>query len=320
MSAVERSALIAIPLVVAVIAAGATLGRDDANWQRLASFPRERREELLEKLKEFHALDRATQSAVRELDAQLGALPPEERASYHAVLRRYHLWLDGLTEAQRDQIGSQPPNSRMDVVRRITSEQAARPANTSPTVLRYSDFGDYSPFELAEQVLIWRAANPAQKAELARLDEAPRNFRLQRLQTELGVKEISRPMRIDEAATIKRAMKRGLSTFLSFKKIDERLKETKARERMIDHLWFMDSPPKRVDTDNLVRFARSLPPWIRALSDPLPPDEARRRLTVIYRLLYPSPAEYVEAKPAAPTRPEPAPTAPVKPAPSTAPF
>lgn len=312
MSPAARTFLPAVPVVAAIVAIAAaapTLGTDDANWQRLASFPRERRQLLYEKLREFETLDRPAQSAVRELDAKLAALPAGDRANYLAVLRRYHLWLDGLTEAQRDQIAGLSPEKRMAVVSRVAAERASRPRRGSPPVLGYSDFGDYSPYELADQVLIWQAATPAQKTELARLDEGQRTVRLQRIATEQIVAPVPRPVGVDEEATIKRAMKRGLSNFFAYKKIDERLKETKARRRMIDHLLFMESPPARVSAGNLSRFAKSLPPWIRALTDPLPPDEARRRLTVLYRLLYPPPTEFVEKKAvAAPGSPASAPS------------
>jgi hypothetical protein len=197
---------------------------------------------------------------------------------------------------------------------------------TSPLVLRYSDFGDFSPYELADQVKTWQALGPAHKAEISRLPEGQRNARLERLMTQLNVAPVPRPAPADEEATIKRVFKRsGVSAFLTNKKIGERIGEAKARSRIADHLRFIETPPPRVTTENLSRFAASLPPWIRALDDPLPPDEARRRLTVLYRLLYPSPAEYVEPKAAPPPAvkavvPQPAVPMPGKPGSSTTPF
>jgi hypothetical protein len=315
-----RLVLLAATLLPAWLAAVAARGSDDENWQRLRSFPREQRQHLAEKLREFDALDRGTQDVIRKLDAKLAELPDGDRANYLAALRRYHLWLDDLSDAQRTEISNLPPDRRMAAVSKMVAGQSSQ-RRTSPLVLRYSDFGDFSPYELADQVKIWQVLTPAQRSEVSRLPEAQRNARLERLMTQLNVSPVPRPVPADEEATIKRVFKRsGVSAFLTNKKIGERIGEAKARSRIADHLRFVEYPPPRVTTENLSRFAASLPSWIRALDDPLPPDEARRRLTVLYRLLYPSPAEYVASKAPAPPAAKAAVPVPGKAGGNTTPF
>ena len=321
----SRITLCATSAVLALFVIGAAGVSDDANWQRLRSIPREQRQHLSDKLKEFAALDRDTQARVRKLDAKLDALPDGDRANYLAVLRRYHLWHEELSETQRNEIDGVAPEKRMAVVARIAADRT-RPRSSSPSALRYCDVGNYSPYELANQVQVWQVLTPAQKADLSRLAEGPRTLRLERIAADRNVAPVARPAKVDEEATIKKAMRHGLSAFLNNKPIGDRLKEPKVRSRMIDHLTLMEWPPEKVSSDNLARFAEALPPWVRSLDDPLPPDEARRRLTVLYRLLYPAPAEYVppKAAPAAPAKAAPAaPAAPVQRKPagiSTTPF
>jgi hypothetical protein len=44
---------------------------------------------------------------------------------------------------------------------------------------------------------------------------------------------------------------------------------------------------QKVSPENLQRFEAALPPWARESLDPLPPDAARKRLKVLYRLVFP---------------------------------
>ncbi len=66
--------------------------------------PRERRIALSENLERFDKLDPAEQAAIRKLDAEIARKDPVEQARYRALLRRYHLWVNGLTEEQKAQL------------------------------------------------------------------------------------------------------------------------------------------------------------------------------------------------------------------------
>jgi hypothetical protein len=73
-----------------------------------------------------------------------------------------------------------------------------------------------------------------------------------------------------------------------------------------------DLEAQTVDSSNLERFESSLPSWARESLDPLPPDAARRRLKVLYRLVFSPPEEIPSGKPA--SHPPPANARPVAPA------
>ena len=55
--------------------------------------------------------------------------------------------------------------------------------------------------------------------------------------------------------------------------------------------YFIENEPKKVEPSNLFRFLSILPKVISESFTYLPPEEARRRLTILYRLLYPYPGE-----------------------------
>ena len=55
-------------------------------------------------------------------------------------------------------------------------------------------------------------------------------------------------------------------------------------------------PPHPVTAERLTQFFTALPPWVRTTFDSYPPDEARRRLTLVYRLVFPYPDEFRPAR------------------------
>jgi hypothetical protein len=56
---------------------------------------------------------------------------------------------------------------------------------------------------------------------------------------------------------------------------------------LAESLYFMDHPPAYVSEANLLRFEAEIPSWLRAVLDPLPPEDARRRLKILYREIHP---------------------------------
>ena len=60
---------------------------------------------------------------------------------------------------------------------------------------------------------------------------------------------------------------------------------------MIENYYFLHHAPKSVSPENLGRFVAAMPSLFRASLDALPAEEARRRLIVLYRLVYPHPTE-----------------------------
>jgi len=246
--------------------------------------PLEQRLQLSSRLKAFDALDRAEQAAVRELDGKLRAESEEERESDFTVLRRYHLWLRSLPEAQRDAINSAPVSSRLTTAAKIRNEQRAeRPPGSVTSQL--ADFGSVSPFDLAQLIKVWLALPPDQKTAVSQLKENERRARLIKLGQERKIAPIPRPDRDETAALYERAIKNKRYAFVKKAEELKTQERDKVRQRLVDHYYFIEHPPVRVPADKLLAFDHTLPVWIRDGFDSLSPDEARRRLTVLYQLV-----------------------------------
>src|SRR5207249_10847844 len=85
------------------------------------------------------------------------------------------------------------------------------------------------------------------------------------------------------------------------------LKKIQARGgliRRLEAIYFRTHEPEPVDPQRLGWFEEALPSWLDELIDPLPPEAARRRLTILYRLVFPPPEEMPAPRPE-PTRPAP---------------
>jgi hypothetical protein len=317
----DSARTLSLSLLAILWFSGSAVAADDENWQRLRSTPRQRRLELSSKLEQFDSLDRDQQSAIREIDRSVSSLPQTDRVNSYATLHRYHLWLQGLPEAQRNEINAAPPGKRMSVVSKVMSEQASQ-GSTTPLFVRLTDIGGVSPFELANRIKIWHELSPAQKSELNRMQDP--NHRLRRLKDfglKLKIEPIPQPKMPDEEKTLDRLAKR--QAFAMLRHNEGLLKQLNAKQLLPELVYFLDNPPAPVKPENLVRFGRELPVWIRSHFDPLPPDEARRRLTILYRLIFPPPQEFKEHTPAStapsPASPKPAPS-PAKPATNPTPY
>ena len=87
-----------------------------------------------------------------------------------------------------------------------------------------------------------------------------------------------------------------LEAFAENRKIGFLLQELKTKEdarpgeilrRQAINLHFLENErPSAVDPDRLADFLASFPPWLQSCFDHHSPDEARRRLTVVYRLVF----------------------------------
>src|SRR5262249_51191627 len=67
-------------------------------------------------------------------------------------------------------------------------------------------------------------------------------------------------------------------------------------KRQAINLYVSQAQVHAVDPDRLTRFISSLPEWFQASFQSLSPDEARRRASFAYRLVFPYPEE-IEAAP-----------------------
>jgi hypothetical protein len=275
------------------------------NLERLRSIPREERLALWEKLNEFDALSQTERSAIRSLDERIGQLPPAMRANYGSVLRRYHHWVQGLTDAQRNELNAAPPGERMKLVTKLhAAERSAPRANSTPLFLQVSDFSSALPlFETALRLKVWFDLTPEKRAEIEKIPSvAEQQKRLAELRQQVKEGLVNRISKSDESALMEKIeenpqLKNWLSSPL--RKADP-TKHEKMKRRMAVNYYFLEHPPAAVESGHLMRFQTALPSWYRGQFDYLPSEEARRRLTILYRLVFPSPGEIPEIHVGAP--------------------
>jgi hypothetical protein len=284
------------------------------NWDRLRSMPREERLVLSEKLKQFDALGRSDQAAIRALDDRISKLPDADRANYESVLRRYHQWVLGLTEDQRNELKALPASERMRLVTKLRAEDRTNSNGTStPLFLQVIDFSSIAPYEAAHRLKAWFELGPEKRAEIEKLGvPAEQQKRLVEIGQHLKAGGVGRFNKGEEDSLFEKMESNSrLNSWLAYslKKADP-AKHEKVKRRMAMNYHFLEHPPAPVDTEHLLRFATELPSWYREPFDPLPSDEARRRLTILYRLVFPAPEEMpAPRKPAPVQRTAPAPAA-----------
>ena len=280
---------LALWLLVPVLTGLAPLrarGDEEENRRRLRSMPREQRLVLDGNLKRFDALDRETKAGLRSIDEELAKLPSENRVNYESVLRRYRLWALGLPKEQQEQLRSTPPEQRLALVTKLRGRERSGPAATTPLFLQIAELNAPSPFYLAHILKVWFELAPADRAALEHLAPNERRNRL----TELGKKV--------KVAPTERLTKPGEDKILEHLQANPQLKARLARladaknddqrHRLVDNYYFIEHPPPKVEAENLMKFDAALPSWFRAPFDHLPPEETRRRLTDLYRLVFPA--------------------------------
>jgi hypothetical protein len=304
-------------LAVVLIAAAAD---PVANWARIRTLSPEQRTKLLQNLDRFDLqLTPEKRQAVRELDRRLAELPPAQQSEYLAVLRRFHTWLARLPENLQNELLAQPPAERMALIRNLVVAHPVPRADT-PQLLRLADLGEYSPFELASIYKIWKPATPHEREKIERLAERPRRQALFRLgaQRKSPIPRETRPPGYDEekwTADIEEYWRKSrplllLEEVVNKKKLDETtLKKFEARRREILRRQAINgfvagAEVHSVDPGRLAQFVAELPAWVQSTLESYPPDEARRRLSFAYRLVFPYPEELKAggAPPAAPAQ------------------
>ncbi len=323
--------------VLALASVGTSVARaadESAQAVRLERMPIVHRLQLAETLNRFDALSDGEQAAVRGLDEAVSRLDPAVQARYRVVLRKYHAWIATLDDAKKTELVTAPTvDAKLALVARWKkAERATGDGVKSKLVLGVhpGDLGGMPPFEMANLMRVWFGIDDKEKARIDsmkllsnRIDELRR----------IGIEKqmiFHRFPPQEEAAIVARleANEKVKQIFPNYaKRADLPATKKKAENRpgplanplhhLAESIYFSEHPPRPVALVNLVRFEAELPRWFRGSLDPLPPEDANRRLTILYRLIYPHPEEMpppkVKSDPSRvvpETKPKPAATAP----------
>ena len=284
---------------LAVILCAAALDLD-VNWARLRGLPSERRAKLVENLKKFDLLySRSQQETLRQLDRKIYELPAETRTQYLAALARYHNWLNQLPDAKQEELTGLPAAERMAAVKKLVAEYPLRNPASSRFV-RQVDLGEYSPFELASLFRIWQALGAVKRGEVEKFPAIPKRHDVmyKAAETKDIPYKIEQPTIDEETSTtrLEEFAKRNRLTLLvnelrkNKEKAQGEVVRDLVRREAINH-YFVENPPKPVAPERLSEFLAAFPPWLQSAFDSHSPEEAQRRLTIVYRLVFPYPSE-----------------------------
>jgi hypothetical protein len=293
-------------LAMVLVAAGVDL---EENWARLRGLPREQRVKLIENLRRFDLVFKPEQQkALRDLDRRIADLPAAQRAQYLAALHRYANWLDHLPENRRDDLLDKPPDERMPEVRKLLVGNNPVPKAETGRFLRIADLGVFSPFELAAVFNILQVLTPEQRRAVEKLPGGPQALEaIFRLGKAKDIDREIKPVEFDEEQWLT-AMETHLREKRPALLLDDLKKKADPRRpqilrRQAINYYFLDKKQEAVNPDRLAAFVAAFPSFIQTSFEQFPPDEARRRLTIVYRLVFP-PGQ--EMKPEAPASVPPA--------------
>jgi hypothetical protein len=275
-----------LPLL-ALLAMPARAADPATNLERLREMPLERRQALARNLQQFDALTATEQAAIRELDRQLAELPDEDRARYLGVLHRYHLWLRTLTDEQRRSLQGAPPERRMALVRKLAAGRSVPTWRKADRAVFLGSTLNPSPlFDQAYSIRVWLALTDGERAEIGKLPARQRPSRLAEIGRLREIPDPRPPMvrRFEENLGEQMTKRPGL------RKAVEALKpQAKAviARRLAEARFLARDEAPAVDPRSLDRFVALVPGWLLEPLDGLPPEPARQRLSVLYRLAVP---------------------------------
>lgn len=316
-SLLARALAILVVPAVAALSIGAGDVPDDAR-ARLQNMSPRQRTELAGALKQFDLqLTPDQQKSIREIDQQISKLSAEDQVHYLAALRRYHNWLDSLPETVRDNLQVKPPGERMAQIKTMISKYPL-PRESHPYWMQFAEVAGSSLFELAAAFKIWQELTPQQRREIESLPAAAqRRSRLIEYGRDLKLLREIRPpdfhvddwipkveAKIADIRTsdpeLKTAVAKAEAAFKRKHEANEQaVRAPPLVRRLAINLYFLEQPtPRPVDPQRLAQFFAAMPPWVRTSFDSYTADEARRRLTLVYRLLFPK-DEFKPARPEA---------------------
>ncbi|MDB5350241.1 MAG: hypothetical protein JWN86_1488 [Planctomycetota bacterium] len=304
----------------------------DENLARLRTMTLDERQKLVKNLAEFDALDRDRRDVIRALNRNLADAEPETRTRFLAVLRRYHVFYQNLPAEKRKALDeTTDPAKKLDLIVKYRAE----PKRSREELRRFADglqISALSPSrlrELSRQLFVYFNLDPVkdskERNELARAgDPEKRRVLVRNL---IQAKNLRLLVQHEDAefrqadAKVKKHLDRVENEFLKAEiekakrakrdpsKLVEKVQEEAANRRKaivnkLDEIQvFHDLDATRVDSANLDRFEVALPGWARESLDALPPEAAKRRLKVLYRLVFPPGEEMPVSKVSEPARP-----------------
>lgn len=301
-------------IAAAVLLLGGATGPEIPGFDRLARLPAEERRRAAEQLAEAQALPGGEFAALRRLDAQLNAVPAEERIRLLDELRRYVAWVASLPAEHREALANASGDGewRAMVAKFRAAQQPAEPApHAAKAAFRRHmvEFGNISVTLEAALLAGWKALGEEGQAALPDPKKERDKFR-GRLLAEAR-KAVEAPGAPKGEGPELPFMARVFHRMDGVGPLDDLIDRKAAagselhqrallngRLRIGEMALLEEFPPAHVTPERLDRFyAREIPPWLKEDFGNLSPEAARLLLSVMYREVYRHPAEMPDPTP-----------------------
>ena len=297
MATVRRLAISTMAFLAILALAPGPSDEVSERWARLHALPIELRNHLADQLKAFDTLDRAEQEVVRTLDRKIQRRgrrescellcrhPPLQSLEFRACLRR-----------SETSCWPRPPRSAWRWSQRF-SRSGLHPTSWSHPSIISPNLGAFPHLTRPTRSRPGLRLTEGRKnggREETRRNRSPATKRMAELAREKKIAPVPRPTAEELQAIHERVLKNEKFSFLKNIEKNEVLKKSeklkqirkKPAHQFLDNYYFVEKPPAKVSPDKLLQFERAVPSWIRGSYDTLPPEEARRRLTILYRLVF----------------------------------
>ena len=151
-------------------------GEAEDNLARVKEMSRVDRARMSRALETFDTLDPSEREKVRELNARLAELDPKARARYLEMMRRYHVFYQGLTKDKRAALDREPDSARklaLIASYRADQKNDPRPEKTLADALQVSTLTSprdgQNPLRLrgsARHLIVYFGLDPVEDAPL----------------------------------------------------------------------------------------------------------------------------------------------------------
>lgn len=300
------------------------------NLARIKSMTREERARVLKKLDAFDSMDSAEQKRIREFNSHLDELDPEAKARSYAAMRRYHVFYQSLPVDKRKLLDSKTdPSEKLSLIETYRAELKKPARRPMADAIQISTLSPVRLRSLARHLIVYFSLDPVKDAkelnEFAKIkNELEREKKLNSLIQSKGLRdrrELREKLREEreEFLAVEETVKQNpiLAKRLQQaqteiekdtdnpktpakkgairpKDLSAMVKDSRTRyliNLLDEQQVFKELEASKVDPSRLELFEEALPPWAMESFDELPPDAARKRLKVLYRLVFPGDEE-----------------------------
>lgn len=232
---------------------------------------------------QFQALPAARQDAITSMANQLKALPEEQQAEALQRLTGLRVFYDSISEDERQKFDQLTGQARWNRALRGAEALARQKEGTRKQAFTVTEFNrpDYI-MDLATLTASWMKMSPQEKNAFERRS---RNTKAAPQAKTDRLRQLAQSLENAPEGTFPalEALKNNPPPRVAAKFESLKLQREKKRAEYLETI--RKAGPMTTDPAALQAFLANLPPWLVDLIDPLPPNEARRLLSILKTLV-----------------------------------